>query len=467
MNNVQLSTIKEAISAFRSGQFVIIVDDEDRENEGDLVLAADCISTETVNFMATHGRGLICLAMQAALLDRLNIPMMVPDVQNSSGFGTGFTVSVEAIKGVSTGISAADRAQTIKTMIDPCSTSADIAMPGHIFPLRARDGGVLERRGQTEASVDLAKLAGLTPAGVICEVMNTDGSMMRLPGLLKFAQQYNMPVISVEALARHMNKNGSNVLAKSNHPPGTGTGNGNNTRASASTKEFSETLAQLVIPIGESDLPTAHGKFRISIFRDQQGLEHSAMIMGNTDHLSPLVRLHSECLTGDAFGSLRCDCGDQLQSAMARIAKAGKGILLYLRQEGRGIGLGNKIKAYALQDTGTDTVDANHQLGFPADARHYDVASAILRHLQVSSVRLLTNNPTKRTALQAHGIDVVEQLPLVIPAQAINAAYLRTKVDRMGHVLDPQQSEGSEVCGEHSAEQIKPDAPGSYSKLAV
>lgn len=417
MSKSVLSSIEDALDAYRLGQMVIIVDDEDRENEGDVVLAAEFVTPETINFMVTHARGLVCLAMRGALLDRLKVPMMVPQSQNRSGFGTGFTISVEAINGVSTGISAEDRSHTIRTLINPNTTPDDIAMPGHIFPLRARDGGVLERRGQTEASVDMSALAGLTPAGIICEVMREDGTMMRLEELGEFGKEHNLHVISVEQIANYRLTLGQGNMATPVVP--------------SETEEIVE--EPLIIEIGRSQLPTNYGQFDVIVYRDQQGFEHSALIKGNVGDTTPLLRLHSECLTGDAFGSLRCDCGPQLHTAMERVEEQGSGVILYLRQEGRGIGLGNKIRAYALQDDGRDTVEANHELGFPADARSYDVAAAILAKLNVSSVKLLSNNPTKRKALQSLGIDVVERVPLVIDAQEHNQHYLQTKADRMGH----------------------------------
>lgn len=420
MSESRLASIDTAIERIRQGRFVIVVDDEDRENEGDLVIAADLCDTEAVNFMATHGRGLICIAMEQALLDRLKIPLMIDSRDNSSGFGTAFTVSVEAASGVTTGISAADRAQTIATLVNPQSTPADVAMPGHMFPLRAAANGVLDRRGQTEASVDLARLAGQTASGVICEVMSADGTMARLPELLEFGRQHDIPVVSVDALVKYRQTHESHALP---------------------TECSRMPDASLVSEIATSRMPTRHGEFRMSVYRDQQGLEHVALVYGTVAGTTPVVRLHSECLTGDAFGSLRCDCGAQLEASLARISTAGSGVLLYLRQEGRGIGLGNKIKAYALQDTGLDTVEANHQLGFPADSRNYSVAAAMLRSLLVGEVRLLTNNPTKTEALHAQGINIAERLPLVTPPQAHNAAYLRTKEARMGHLLSANDSD--------------------------
>lgn len=415
MTESTLASAEAAIAAIKAGEIVIVVDDENRENEGDFVLAAEHCTADHINFMVTHGRGLVCCAMHSSLIDRLQIPLMVPQSSNNSGFGTPFTVSVEAVHGVSTGISTADRAQTIKTLIDPTSKPADIAMPGHIFPLRARDNGVLERRGQTEASVDLAKLAGLTPAGVICEVMRKDGDMMRLAELQSFAEEHNLLVTSVEIIANYRAET-ENTSAKP-----------------------AETAEADIKFIGTSQLPTIHGTFNIAVYRDNQGNEHSLLSMGDVTKEPPLVRVHSECLTGDAFGSRRCDCGEQLQTAMAAIADRGCGALVYLRQEGRGIGLGNKIRAYELQDSGIDTVDANHQLGFPADARVYDVAANMLKDAGIHSVNLLTNNPDKVTALNLLGINVLEQIPLEVPLHEHNSAYLTTKAERMGHKLKGTQ----------------------------
>jgi 3,4-dihydroxy 2-butanone 4-phosphate synthase/GTP cyclohydrolase II len=406
------TTVEEAIADYRAGKFVIIVDDEDRENEGDLVIAAENITPEAINFMALHGRGLICVAMAGWMLDRLQIPLMVPQTQNRSGYGTGFTISVEARTGVTTGISAFDRAHTIHTLIDPASTPNDIAMPGHIFPLRARDGGVLQRRGQTEASVDLAKLAGLAPAGVICEIMAADGTMARLPALGQFAAQHGIKIVTVEAVAEYRLRQNGHDPAAHQAPP------------------------QPLIRVATSRLPTEYGEFSATVYRDVQGKEHMALTLGDPSQPgAPLVRVHSECLTGDVFGSRRCDCGDQLRAALARIATEKRGVLLYLRQEGRGIGLGNKITAYALQDEGLDTVEANHQLGFPADARSYEVAAHMLKDLGIGAVRLLTNNPDKIEGLAQHGIGVVERVPHEVTHHAENAAYLRAKALKMGHEL--------------------------------
>lgn len=421
MTESLLSPIKPALEAYKRGQMIIVVDDEDRENEGDLTLAADFVTPEAINFMVTHARGLVCLAMKGALLDRLQIPMMVPQSQNSSGFGTGFTLSVEAKQGVSTGISAEDRAHTISTLINPSSTPADIAMPGHVFPLRARDGGVLERRGQTEAAVDLSALTGLTPAGVICEVMRKDGTMMRLKEMNKFAKIHSLHIISVEQLVEYRLSIGQATIATEVLAP------------PAPTDTMVDAKEPMIVEVSRSYLPTAHGTFDIVVYRDQQGLEHTALIKGKLSELTPLVRLHSECLTGDAFGSLRCDCGNQLQAAMKQLEAYGEGIILYLRQEGRGIGLGNKIKAYDLQDAGLDTVEANEALGFPADARTYHISAAILRALNVKQIRLLSNNPAKRLALENLGITVVERMPLVVNIHGLNRTYLQTKADKMGH----------------------------------
>jgi 3,4-dihydroxy 2-butanone 4-phosphate synthase/GTP cyclohydrolase II len=395
-----LATIEDAISDYAAGKMVIIVDDEDRENEGDLVCAAQFVTPQVVNFMAKEGRGLICLAITGERLDELEIPMMVGS--NNSKFGTNFTVSIEAASGVTTGISAADRAHTIQTVINPLSRPADIAMPGHVFPLRAVAGGVLRRAGQTEASVDLAKLSGLYPAGVICEIMNDDGTMARLPELEIFAAKHDLKIISVEQLIR-----------------------------------FRREREILVRRTAEARLPTVHGEWTIMSYESDLDLKEAiALVMGDISTPEPvLVRVHSECLTGDAFGSLRCDCGPQLDQAMAQIAAEGRGVLLYLRQEGRGIGLPNKIRAYRLQDEGLDTIEANEKLGFPADLRDYGVGAQILADLHLRDLRLLTNNPKKIIGFEGFGLHVVEQMPLHTTPNAENMAYLRTKRERMGHTL--------------------------------
>ncbi|MFO7540200.1 MAG: GTP cyclohydrolase II [Chloroflexota bacterium] len=417
-----LATIKTAITAFQAGRFVIIVDDADRENEGDLALAAGFVTPQAINFMATEGRGLICLAMTGPMLDRLELPLMVPPEANRSGFGTNFTVSVEARHGVTTGISAYDRARTVQVLIDPNSSRTDIVTPGHMFPLRAHPGGVLARRGQTEAGVDLARLAGLTPAAVICEIMAKDGRMARLTQLAEFADQHDLPIISVADLAayRQRQEETAQVNGRS-HPP--------------HTSQSSPPLTNVTY-VDTAQLPTAYGLFQVAAYRDPSGFEHLLLYQGDLSGKPPLVRLHSECLTGDVLGSQRCDCGQQLQLALQRIAAAGRGALLYLRQEGRGIGLANKIRAYALQDQGLDTVEANLCLGFPADGRSYAVAAAMLHHQEITAVRLLTNNPAKVTGLQKNGIEVSERLPHEVAANVHNHHYLRTKAEQMDHSLE-------------------------------
>jgi 3,4-dihydroxy 2-butanone 4-phosphate synthase/GTP cyclohydrolase II len=414
------TTIADALRALRVGHFVIVVDDEDRENEGDLVIAAEFATPGAINFMAREGRGLICVALTGARLDYLGLPPMVPPARNRSGFGTAFTVSVEARLGVTTGISAPDRARTIAALIDPASGPGDLVSPGHIFPLRARDGGVLERGGQTEAAVDLARLAGLTPAGVICEIMAADGTMARRPALEAFADRHDLPLVSVAALRRYRLEHGDT-------PP-----------------------APLLAPapvrrVAETHLPTAHGPFRLVAYQEIARPEREpdlALVRGEPATMpgagiAPLVRLHSECLTGDVFGSRRCDCGPQLDAALAAVAAEGRGVVLYLRQEGRGIGLLDKLRAYALQERGLDTVEANERLGLPVDAREYGTAAAILRDLGVARLRLLTNNPGKVAGLEAAGLAVVARVPSVVAPSPENARYLATKREKLGHWLDP------------------------------
>lgn len=396
-----LARIEDALADFRAGKFVIIVDAEDRENEGDLAIAAEFATPQAINFMAREGRGLICLAMTGERLDELRIPMMVPPDANTARFRTAFTVSVEARQGVTTGISAFDRAATIRALIDPVTRPEDIARPGHIFPLRATEGGVLVRAGQTEASLDLARLAGLYPAAAICEIMNDDGTMARLPELELFAARNGIKIISIADLIAY--------------------------------RYQTETI---FCRVSEAAMPTAYGNFRVMAYESMLNAEyHLALTMGEPSGAPPLVRLHSECLTGDAFGSQRCDCGAQLAESQRRIAAEGCGAILYLRQEGRGIGLLNKLRAYELQDQGLDTVEANHQLGFPADARDYGVAAQILRDLGLNRVRLLTNNPAKVAALERNGIAVIERVPLVIPPTKANGHYLATKREKLGHLL--------------------------------
>ncbi len=413
-------SVPEAIAEFQAGRFVIITDDEDRENEGDLALPAQFVTPEAINFMATHGRGLICVAMTGDRLDALSLPLMVNQAQNDSSFGTAFTVSVEARTGVSTGISAADRARTVHVLMDPTTRPQDLATPGHMFPLRARDGGVLVRAGQTEASVDLAKLAGLLPAAVICEIMKTDGAMARLPDIKRFGRRHGIKTISTEQLIKH---------------------------------RFAH--EKLVERLTDAAMPTEFGMFRIIVYRVKGAHdEHVALVLGDVATDAPvLVRVHSQCLTGDVLGSLRCDCGNQVQAALQRIAAEGRGAFVYMRQEGRGIGLHNKIRAYALQDTGMDTVDANLALGFAADRRDYGIGMQILKDLGISKIRLLTNNPAKRAGLAGYGLEVVERLPLMTEANPHNVRYLRTKRDRMGHLIDvdPAVVEPAHAADPHAA----------------
>jgi len=395
-----LATIEEAITEYRNGRFVIVIDDEDRENEGDLTIPAQFATPEAINFMARYGRGLICVPLTRERFEELHIPMMASN--NSSHFGTPFGVSVEARTGVTTGISAEDRARTVQVLIDPKSKPTDLVMPGHTFPLRARDGGVLVRAGQTEATVDLCKLAGLTPAGVLCEIMNADGTMARLPQLRRFARRHNLKIISVTQLIQYR-------LQKE----------------------------KLVHRVADSRLPTDYGEWRCIAYRAiTDPDEHVALVYGELDGDQPtLVRVHSQCVTGDVFGSRRCDCGEQLHMAMQMIAGEGRGVIVYMRQEGRGIGLHNKIKAYNLQDNGLDTVEANEALGFPADRRDYGIGMQILVDLGLKKLRLLTNNPKKRAGIEGYGLEVVERVPLVSTPNEHNLRYLETKRQKMGHIL--------------------------------
>ncbi len=395
------SSVKTAVEVFRSGGIVIIVDDEERENEGDFAMAAEMVTPAAVNFMALHGRGLICVPMEKADLDRLDIPPMVD--KNTAPLGTAFTVSVDALTGVTTGISAADRARTIKLLADDHSHSSEFTRPGHVFPLTYHDGGVLVRSGQTEASVDLAVLAGQRPAAVICEIMNEDGTMARMPQLEKISLDFELPIVTVADLI-----------------------------------SFRMATEKLVQRVAETQLPTRHGEFTAIAYRSTvDALEHVALVKGEIDDESPvLIRVHSECLTGDVFGSLRCDCGDQMAMALQAIEAEQRGVFVLMRQEGRGIGLHNKLKAYALQDQGLDTVEANEQLGFPMDLRKYGVGAQILRDLGVRRFRAMTNNPKKLVGLQGFGLEMVERVPLVAPARDENRRYLETKQEKMGHLLD-------------------------------
>jgi 3,4-dihydroxy 2-butanone 4-phosphate synthase / GTP cyclohydrolase II len=396
-----LATIPEAIEDIKAGKFVIVVDDEDRENEGDFIMAAEKVTPESINFMAIHGRGLICMPMTGEKLDTLRIPMMTSN--NTSHFGTAFTVSVEAKYGTSTGISAADRAKTVRTLIDLKTRAEDITMPGHMFPLRARDGGVLVRAGQTEATVDLARLAGLQPGGVCCEIMNEDGTMARLPQLEILAKKLVVKIISVADLIAYRRRH-----------------------------------EKLVHQVAEAKIPTSYAEFTAIAYKsDVDPYEHLALVLGDVTSDKPvLVRVHSECLTGDVFHSMRCDCGEQLDVAMEMIAKEGRGAIIYLRQEGRGIGLHNKIKAYALQEKGLDTVEANISLGFPADKRDYGIGAQIMADLGLHEVRLLSNNPKKVIGLESYGLKVVETVPIVCKPNKHNLFYLQTKKNKMGHTLD-------------------------------
>ncbi|HEX7580507.1 MAG TPA: bifunctional 3,4-dihydroxy-2-butanone-4-phosphate synthase/GTP cyclohydrolase II [Thermoanaerobaculia bacterium] len=392
--------VAEAAVLYRQGKFVIIVDDEDRENEGDLCLAAEFVTAEAVNFMAREGRGLICAPLTEERCDELDLPPMVE--QNTSNYGTAFTVSVEARGKTTTGISTADRAATVKTLADPKSKPQDLLRPGHIFPLRAKKGGVLRRAGQTEASIDLARIAGLTPAAVICEILNADGTMARVPDLLKFSELHGIGIVSVADIIRYRMRN-----------------------------------ERLVHRVAAPQLPTRFGDFRAVAYRSEAtNEEHLALVKGDLATDEPvLVRVHSACLTGDVFGSARCDCGAQLEKALEMIAAEGRGVLLYLLQEGRGIGLFNKLRAYELQEQGLDTVAANEKLGFAPDVRDYGIGCQILRDLGVRRMRLMTNNPSKYVALDGFGLEIVERVPLEIPPTDGTREYLSTKKIKMGHLL--------------------------------
>jgi 3,4-dihydroxy 2-butanone 4-phosphate synthase / GTP cyclohydrolase II len=397
------ATVEEAIEHIREGKFVVVVDDPDRENEGDLVIAAQFATPEAVNFMAVHARGLICLALTEDRCDELGLRPMTD--RNEAPLGTAFTVSIEAREGVTTGISAHDRSHTIQVAINPGSTPEDLVQPGHVFPLRAKPGGVLQRTGQTEAGVDLARLAGLAPAGVVCEIMNPDGTMARVPDLVPYCEEHGLKMITVSQLVEHRRR----------------------------TEKLVERTASV-------RLPTEYGEFTAVAFRERlTGKYHLALVRGDVSGgENVLVRVHSECLTGDVFHSLRCDCGDQLETALARIAAEERGVLLYMAQEGRGIGLLAKLKAYELQEQGLDTVEANLELGFPADARDYGIGNQILADLGLTTIRILTNNPRKLTGIQGFGLTVVEQVPIEVPPNVENQRYLAAKRDKLGHRLHHQ-----------------------------
>ena len=396
-----LSKIEDAVNDIKQGKMVIIVDDEDRENEGDLTMAAEKITPEAINFMATFGKGLICVPMLGEDLEHLNLPLMVP--QNTAPLSTAFTVSVDYLKGTSTGISAPDRSATIKALIDPDTKPEDLGRPGHIFPLKYMDGGVLKRTGQTEASVDICRIAGLKEAAVICEIVGDNGEMARMPDLEIFAKTHDIKIITVADLIK-----------------------------------YRRTHEKLIERIAEAKIPTPYGDFRIVSYSSMvDKADHIALIKGEIDSSKPLlVRVHSECLTGDVFGSNKCDCGDQVEIAMEQISLEGSGVLLYMRQEGRGIGIHNKIKAYALQEQGYDTVDANVQLGFPPDPRQYGIGAQILEDLGVRKMRLITNNPTKRVGLEGFNLEITETIPIIAKYRKENIDYMDTKRTRMGHLLD-------------------------------
>ena len=398
-----LSKIEDAVNDIKQGKMVIIVDDEDRENEGDLTMAAEKITPEAINFMATFGKGLICVPMLGEDLEHLNLPLMVP--QNTAPLSTAFTVSVDYLRGTSTGISAHDRSATIKALIDPDTKPEDLGRPGHIFPLKYMDGGVLKRTGQTEASVDICRIAGLKEAAVICEIVADNGEMARMPDLEIFAKTHDIKIITVADLIK-----------------------------------YRRTHEKLIERIAEAKIPTSYGDFRIVSYSSMvDKADHIALIKGEIDSSKPLlVRVHSECLTGDVFGSNKCDCGDQVEIAMEQISLEGSGVLLYMRQEGRGIGIHNKIKAYALQEQGYDTVDANVQLGFPPDPRQYGIGAQILEDLGVRKMRLITNNPTKRVGLEGFNLEITETIPIIAKYRKENIDYMDTKRTRMGHLLDSE-----------------------------
>jgi len=397
----EFDSIEAAIEDFRQGRIIIVVDDPDRENEGDFIAAAETITPESVNIMATYGRGMICLPSDGKILDRLNLPIMVD--RNTSLLGTAFTITIDAVEGTTTGISAHDRALTIKQFTRPDAKPEDFARPGHVHPIRAVEGGVLRRAGHTEASVDLAKLAGLFPAAVLCEIMHEDGTMARTPELMKIARRHNMKIITIESLIEYRRKR-----------------------------------EKLIKYVESADLPTKFGFFRLHLYKSIiDDMDYVALVAGEIKpDQETLVRIHSKCLTGDAFCSLRCDCQDQLHRAMKLISKEGSGVVLYIHQEGRGIGLANKIKAYALQDRGHDTVEANEKLGFEADIRNYGIGAQVLYDLGLRKIRLLTNNPSKYIGLQGYGLIITERIPVEIPANVYNKRYLKTKKKKMGHLMN-------------------------------
>ena len=396
----RIVSIEEGIEAYKKGEILIIVDDEDRENEGDFVMAADFVTPETINFMAKYGRGLICVAMTQQRLNTLKLHSMVED--NTSIMTTSFTVSVDAVKNTTTGISAHDRAETIKTLINPEAKPEDLARPGHIFPLKAENGGVLCRAGHTEAVVDMAKISDLTPAGVLCEIMDDDGTMARMSSLEKVAEEHGLKIVTIKDLIAY--------------------------------RSFHDKLVHRSV---STKFPTKYGEFLLHLYKsDIDEHHHLALVKGDVSPDVPIpVRVHSECLTGDVFGSMRCDCGDQLDYAMRMIAKEGYGVLIYMRQEGRGIGLDNKLKAYQLQDEGKDTVEANEALGFPADLRDYGIGAQILADLGVKKIKLITNNPKKVVGLKGYGLEIVDRIPVEIEPNHVNAKYLTTKRDKLGHLI--------------------------------
>ncbi|NQT80329.1 MAG: bifunctional 3,4-dihydroxy-2-butanone-4-phosphate synthase/GTP cyclohydrolase II [Candidatus Aminicenantes bacterium] len=401
-NKYKTASVEQAVKAVKAGKLIIIIDDEDRENEGDLMVAAEKVTPETINFMTKHARGLICLPLAEKRLKELDIPLMVRD--NTAPFGTAFTVSIDAKEGVTTGISAYDRAKTVLTAISSKTRPEDLTRPGHIFPLKAQEGGVLERSGQTEAALDIVRLAGLKPAGVICEIMNEDGTMSRMPQLEEFSQVHNIPILTIADLIKYRMKH-----------------------------------ERLVKMVEETELPTKFGDFKVMIFEDIIHKEdHIALVKGEIKKDEPiLVRAHSQCLTGDTFGSIRCDCGQQLHRAMEMINKEGKGVILYiLNHEGRGIGFTNKIRAYAMQDHGMDTVEANKKLGFKPDQRDYGIGAQILVSLGITKLRLITNNPRKFIGLSGYGLEIVALVPIEIPPNKRNIKYLKTKKEKLGHILE-------------------------------